>query len=160
MVYNINSLFKNPSMSKVDCVCWKSHFLGVLRLHGLNHILEDPDQKLHLDNGDENLEFKKWSKSKHLVLTWIRSTVSPSVQAMIVHCVTAKQALALLDHFLSLLCSIHIKLLRLKLYASKKKSETPMSETVGGGLKREPRVLLCETLGSLFRPPLLSINCL
>lgn len=47
---------------------------------------------------------------------------------MILHCVTAKEAWALLDLFLSLLCRIHIKSLRFKLCGTEKKTETPLLE--------------------------------
>lgn len=76
----------------------------------------------------DNIEYEKWLKSDQLVLTWIRATASPSVQSMILHCSTSKEAWQLLDRFLSPLCSIHIKSLRTKLRATKKKADVSMSE--------------------------------
>lgn len=115
-------------MNKIDYICWKSHFLGVLKLHDLSHIIDKPDQLPKETPGNDNTEYEKWLKSNQLVLTWIRATVSPSVQSMILHCSTAKEAWQLLDRFLSPLCSIHVKSLRTKLRATKKKANVSMSE--------------------------------
>lgn len=40
--YNMNSLFHNR-MSKIDYVYWKSHFQGVLHLHDLIYLLDEPN---------------------------------------------------------------------------------------------------------------------
>lgn len=105
-----------------------NHTFSKYSIHDLSTIISEPDQKQETESGEINPEYKKWTKSDQLVLTWIRSTVSPSVQAMILHCVTSKEAWRLLDRFLSPLCSIHLKSLRTKLHTTKKKTDVTMSE--------------------------------
>lgn len=94
----------------------------------LTCIIDKPDHKSETITGESNTDCSKWLKSYQLVLTWIRSMVFPSVQAMILHCTTTKEVWQLLDQFLSPLCSIHLKSLRTKLRATKKKADVTMSE--------------------------------
>lgn len=56
---NITSLFLN-SMNKIDYVCWFSYFRGVLRLHDLGHVLDEPDQPVLLESNKVNLEYSHW----------------------------------------------------------------------------------------------------
>lgn len=56
--YDINSLFRNP-MNKIDYICWKSHYLGMLHLHDLCNILDEPDPPHTLSSGDDNPTSKK-----------------------------------------------------------------------------------------------------
>lgn len=111
--FNINSLFWVP-MNKIDYICWKSHFQGVLQLHDLKFVLEESMLLIELASGKPNPDHLNWTKANQVILTWICSIVSSSVQTMILHCVSAKDAWALLDRFLSLLCTIHIKSLHAK----------------------------------------------
>jgi len=102
--------------------------MGVLQLHDLKHVVEQTPPPVTLESGAINPDYTTWSKADQLVLTWIRSTVSASVQTMILHCTTAKEAWMLLEKFLSPLCSIHVKALRTKLRNTRKLSNTTMSE--------------------------------
>lgn len=52
---------------------------SILKLHDLSHMIDEPDQMAETLAGVTNPEYNKWVKSDQLVLTWIRSTVSPSV---------------------------------------------------------------------------------
>lgn len=61
-------------------------------------------------------------------MTWIKFTVSTTVQQMIVSCKTAKEAWDRLEKFLSPLCVIHVKSLRNKLRTAKKAPGTSMTD--------------------------------
>lgn len=125
--YNINSLFHVP-MNKTDFICWKSHFLRVLQLHELKYVFDESAPPTTSTTSEPNPDYTNLVKADQLVLMWIRSTVSTSVQTMILHCSTAIEAWMLLENFLSPLCSIHVKTLRAKLQTTWKQPTTSMSE--------------------------------
>lgn len=83
--YNINSLF-HVHMTKTDFICWKSHFQGVLQLHELTYILDDLAPPVPTATCEPNPNYSNWKKADQLVLMCIQSTVSTSVQTMILHC--------------------------------------------------------------------------
>lgn len=111
----------------MDYICWKSHFQGVLNLDELTHIIIDVTPPTR-PNGEQTDELVRSHKADQLMLKWIGSTVSASIQAMILLCTTAKEMWSLLDRFLSSLYNICIKALGSKLRATKKNSTTPISE--------------------------------
>lgn len=79
-------------MNKVDYVCWKSHFQGVLKLHELSFIMTDVAlTKISPVTSEEFKEYKNWNKTDQLLLMWIHVTVFASVQALVLHYATAKE---------------------------------------------------------------------
>lgn len=115
-------------MNKIDYVCWKWHFQGVLQSHYLKYVLEDTIPPPSPPNGEPNPEYLTWSKANQLILTWILLTISSSVQTKILHCVSTKKAWPPLDRYLSPLCIIHIKTLWTKLHTTQKLPIVSMSK--------------------------------
>ena len=101
--FNISHLFP-ISMTRDTYLCWRSQFEDILEIHDLKSYISpssasSPEPKLA--DGSDNPDYSMWKKTDKLVLSWIKATVSSSVQTLILSCSTALEAWQLLEKRLS-----------------------------------------------------------
>ncbi|XP_031255302.1 uncharacterized protein LOC116113295 [Pistacia vera] len=108
---NIGSYFSY--LMKCDTYrAWKSQFLDVLAIHDIQHVIvgDACPPTPFLSNDTTNPAHSHWLRTERLVLTWIKSTVSPSiVQNLLLPCTTAVEAWIILDHHLNPLSGVHLR---------------------------------------------------
>lgn len=121
--YNITSLFRNP-MNKIDFVCWRSHFMNVFKVHDLSHVLDKRRNQFWVQTMVQVQPTGSHPNSINYL------TISAIHCVAVLHCTALKEAWTLFDHFLSPLCSIHIKALCTKIRATKKRTTFPWSTSL------------------------------
>ncbi|XP_031252032.1 uncharacterized protein LOC116109937 [Pistacia vera] len=108
---NIGSYFSSL-MERDTYRTWKSQFLDVLAIHDLQHVIAGDARPStpFLSDGTTNPTHSHWSQTDRLVLTWIKSTVSPSiVQNLLLPCTIVAEAWIILNRRLNPLFSVHLR---------------------------------------------------
>ncbi|XP_070679349.1 uncharacterized protein [Malus domestica] len=121
---NISHTINTP-MDRNNYLSWRSQFSDIPEIHGLEDVVTTntkPPKKL----ADGYLN-PNYSRDK-LVLSWIKSTCSPSIRSILLPCTYAFDAWSLLEKRLSPVSKTHLRTLREQLRTLKKDSEKSMSD--------------------------------
>lgn len=116
MASSLQTLFNilNHLSFHMECktyLCWKSQFEDISDIHDLKSCIFSSkfQPEIKLSDGTKNLDFVLWKKTDKLVLSWIKATISPSVQTLIPSCSRSFEAWQLLEKILSPVFKTHIR---------------------------------------------------
>ena len=94
--FNISHHCHTP-MDRTSYLCWMNQFQTVLNIHDLSSIISNRPPPSSLGGGKANPTYTYWKKTDQLVLSWIKATVTTSVQTILLRCNKASKAWQLLE---------------------------------------------------------------
>jgi gag-polypeptide of LTR copia-type len=79
-------------LNQNNYLTWKSQILSLLHGYNLSHFLDSPAPPAAISAADGspliNLDYLPWHRQDQLLLGWIRSSLTESIQTQVVSCVT------------------------------------------------------------------------
>lgn len=116
---NINAHFRDP-LTDANNYNGRFHFNTILRIQKLRYVVEHGALPELFATGEVNPAFNCWYTIDQPVMLWILATISPSIENMIQHCLSNKEAWDVLEQFLAPNYAVNIKMLKDKRHQAKK----------------------------------------